>query len=183
MDGTFTQIHARSKAKERGPTRVTYPGPRAKPKRMPPRSDEANKAYDADKIRAAVVAVMREAGLNPTSWARKAGISQGSLLSFLKMEDPSRPGRNVRPTEAPLVSMFFRLAWAAGVPVSRLLCDEGVQPAVKPSLGPPQEPAALHLAKLLTQVQEQNFEQAQRIYELERRLAEVERNRSRQGSS
>lgn len=184
MAKDYAQEFAQRKAEKRGNTRMTMRRRGGKTSRMPRMSTEARKAYDPEKIRAAMAAVMAEKNLRPRPWAEKAGVSPGSVYSFLEMDDPdAKPGaKQPKPTEAPQIRMFVRLAWAAGVSVSRLIGEP--QATIATSTGPV-EPATVsatrQLALMIAEREEQLLVANRRIYELQLRVEEMERTlRSRQ---
>jgi len=117
-----------------------------------------NDPYDPDKIRAHMLVFMAERGLKPRPWAEKAQISDGALRNFLGITKTGRPLK--KPTDAPQIDLFVRLAHAAGVTVSELLGE------APPSAPAPQDQVSSERQLELEQIVGEN---EQKILDLYRR--------------
>lgn len=133
-------------------------------------SPEARAAYPEERVKAAVRAVRAELGWSWLEWANRAGISEGSVRGFAR----SKPGRKEKTLT---LSRAMRLAWAAGVSVSRLIGE--------PEPEPPEPPAGdvEHLRREIEQtavaqgLREQLLEIHQRYEALKRELAVAQQER------
>ncbi len=143
-------------------------------------SKEAYAAYDPEKVRAAMKAVRDRLGLVNRPWAEKAGVSEATLRAFLN-EAKAKPGKEPEePTYAPLISFFVRLAWAAGVTVGELIGEDqpvelSVLHAPTPPTEPPSESAMLQMSRILLATEERVLALQRQKFDLERRLAELEK--------
>lgn len=163
----YVQSAAQNKRKMRMTTGMTKRGARGKGRGMPPRP---RGVYEPERIRAALRRFMDEHDLKPRPWAEKAGVSPGSVYQFLNIEDPdAKPSaKPKKPTEAPYISFFVLLAWAAGVTVSELI-GEAI-PAVQMA------PAPTDSAELRERIRRE-IAQLGEIQEVNQRLlAQVEAN-------
>lgn len=181
----YAQTVARRKRQSRTTMEMTRAGRRGTSRRMPLRSKEATAAYDIERVRAGLEAVRAEIGLTPRQWAIKAGVHPNSLYTFLDMQDPdakpnAKPKKESRRTETPYITFFVRLAWAAGVSVSRLIGDPLVEAGPVLSISPPEAPPqgeseAQVLLALLARKEEELARLRRTLYDLQIRVADLER--------
>lgn len=143
--------------------RVTARRAAAKPRGMPPMTKEARAAYAATTVRAAFRSVRAEMDKSWGYWANKAGISPGSLTGFINGTDDE---------QTMTMSAVVRLAWAAEVPVWRLI---GAPP---PPAVESYQPGLVEQLRREREWHEQMLKQAQRIEELGLRLEAAEREAS-----
>lgn len=115
-----------------------------------------NDPYDPAKIKAHLFAFMAERGLKPRPWAEKAQVSEGALRNFLGITKTGRPLK--KPTEAPQIDLFVRLAHAAGVTVSELLGE------APPSAPAPQDQVSSERQLELEQMIHENQQQILELY-------------------